>query len=102
MRPTARFGDLDFEGNIVKSFKEKSQLNSGWINGGFFICEPEIFDYLESDDEMLEREPIERIVKEGQLMAYKHEGFWQCMDTLRDKNVLEDCWNSSKAPWKVW
>jgi len=100
VRPTARFGDLDFDGDMVSSFQEKSQLHEGWINGGFFVCQPELFDYIENDSQMLEREPLERLVSEGEVMAYKHSGFWHCMDTKRDKDLLENMWNVD-APWKV-
>ena len=98
VRPTARFGDLQFEGNRVQSFKEKLQINEGWVNGGFFVCEPEVFDYLDNDHQMFEREPMESLVKAEQLMAYKHEGFWQCMDTKRDHDRLESLWVNG-APW---
>jgi len=86
----------------VLSFREKPKGDGAWINGGFFVLEPEIFDYIKGDEVPWEREPLETLAKEGQLMAYKHRGFWQCMDTLRDKNYLENLWNSGKAPWKVW
>jgi len=102
VRPTARFGGITFDGNQVKEFKEKPQAGEGWINGGFFIFEPRVFDYLNGDDTVLEKEPLENLAKDGQLMAYKHEGFWQCMDTLRDKHLLERLWESGKAPWKIW
>ena len=102
VRPTARFGYLDFEGDRVSRFEEKSQLNEGWINGGFFVCEPELLDYIHNDNQMLEREPLERIVEENQLMAFKHSGFWQSMDTLRDQKILENLWNTGKAPWRIW
>jgi len=88
VRPNARFGELEFSGNDVVGFDEKPQLAQGWINGGFFVCEPEIFNYIEADSEMLEREPMARLVKDRQLSAYKHEGFWQCMDTKRDHEKL--------------
>lgn len=100
VRPAARFGDLDFDGDRVISFQEKPQLHEGWVNGGFFVCEPEIFDYIDGDSQMLEREPLERIVAAGELMAYKHDGFWQCVDTKRDKELLENMW-SKGAPWSV-
>tara|TARA_Y100000590_G_scaffold18275_1_gene21792 strand:+ start:57344 stop:58045 length:702 start_codon:yes stop_codon:yes gene_type:complete len=90
VRPPARFGVIDLEGDSVKSFKEKSQMNQGWINGGFFVIEPDFFNFIENDETYLEREPLERAAKEGQLFAYKHDGFWQCMDTKRDKDYLED------------
>ena len=90
VRPPARFGVIELEGDSVKSFKEKSKMNQGWINGGFFVIEPDFFNFIESDKTYLEREPLERVAKEGQLFAYKHNGFWQCMDTKRDKDYLED------------
>ena len=99
VRPSARFGDLDFDGNRVVSFEEKPQLHEGWINGGFFVCQPELLDYIDNDNQMLEREPLERIVNDGELMAYKHEGFWHCMDTRRDRELLESLWESGAAPW---
>jgi glucose-1-phosphate cytidylyltransferase len=98
VRPVARFGDLEFNGDAVSSFKEKPQLHEGWINGGFFVFEPEIFDLLKSDEEMLEREPMERLVNKGELMAFKHNGFWHSMDTKRDKDRLEHFWENG-APW---
>ena len=98
VRPTARFGDLQFEGNRVQSFKEKLQINEGWVNGGFFVCEPEVFDFIDNNEQMFEREPMESLVKANQLMAYKHEGFWQCMDTKRDRDRLESLWLNG-APW---
>jgi glucose-1-phosphate cytidylyltransferase len=101
VRPTARFGGIRFDGDRVSDFKEKPQAGEGWINGGFFVFEPEIYDYLHGDDTVLEADPLERLARDGQLMAYRHEGFWQCMDTLRDRNHLEELWRK-KAPWKVW
>jgi len=98
VRPSARFGDLVFDGSTVKSFEEKPQLHEGWINGGFFICEPKLFDYLSDENQMFEREPLTKIVSDGQLSAYKHNGFWQCMDTQRDHEQLEKLWKSNK-PW---
>lgn len=98
VRPVARFGVLELDDLKVKTFKEKSQLDQGWINGGFFVFEPTFFDYIESDNTMLEREPLELLSKIGQLMAYKHEGFWQCMDTKRDHEMLENLWING-APW---
>jgi glucose-1-phosphate cytidylyltransferase len=100
VRPSARFGDLEFDGDRVSSFQEKSQLHEGWINGGFFICEPEVFNFIDNDTQMFEREPLERIVEAGQLMAYKHHGFWHCMDTKRDRDLLESLWGKN-ALWKV-
>lgn len=102
VRPTARFGHLDIENNRVKEFSEKPQTSEGWINGAFFVLEPGIFDYIEGDHIQWEREPMEQLAKDGQLMAYKHNGFWQCMDTLRDKILLNDLWYSDECPWKVW
>jgi glucose-1-phosphate cytidylyltransferase len=98
VRPAARFGDLDFDGERVVSFQEKSQLREGWINGGFFVCEPSVFDFIDNDAQMFEREPLERILDAGELMAYKHTGFWHCMDTKRDRDLLESMW-SLGAPW---
>lgn len=102
VRPPARFGRLEIEGNTVRSFAEKPQLDEGWINGAFFVLEPGVFDYIEGDDTQFEKEPLERLARDGQLMAYRHEGFWQCMDTLRDKVRLEALWSSGAAPWKQW
>lgn len=102
VKPTPRFGGMTFEGDIVVEFTEKPQTGEGWINGGFFIFEPGIFDYINGDDTILEREPLENLAKSGQLMAYKHSGFWQCMDTIRDKNLLEKLWESGNAAWKIW
>jgi len=98
VRPAARFGDLEFNGEQISSFQEKPQLHEGWINGGFFVCNPELFDMIDDDTQMLEREPLERVVDAGELMAYKHDGFWHCMDTKRDRDLLEDMWNRG-APW---
>lgn len=89
VRPPARFGAIKINGNKIKYFKEKSKLDEGWINGGFFVFESKIFDYLKNDQTYLEREPLQKISKKGELYAFKHEGFWQCMDTLRDKQILE-------------
>jgi len=100
VRPSARFGDLEFNGDSVSSFQEKPQLHEGWINGGFFICEPGVFDFIDNDSQMFEREPLERLVKAGQLMAYKHHGFWHSMDSKRDRDILESLWDKN-ALWKV-
>lgn len=100
VRPVARFGGMTFKNGKVTEFREKPQTGEGWINGGFFVFEPEIFDYLHGDDTVLEGDPLEKLVAEGQLMAYQHENFWQCMDTLRDKQLLERLWESGQAPWK--
>jgi glucose-1-phosphate cytidylyltransferase len=102
VRPPARFGGLVLDGDQVTTFSEKPQTGEGWINGGFLICEPAIFDYLSGDGSILETEALERLAEQGQLAAYKHEGFWQCMDTLRDKRQLEALWKSGRAPWKLW
>jgi glucose-1-phosphate cytidylyltransferase len=102
VRPSARFGGLKFDGHLVKEFTEKPQTGEGWINGGFFVFEPGVFDYLHGDDTILERAPLENLANDGELIAYKHEGFWQCMDTLRDKHLLEELWDSGEAPWKIW
>ncbi|HHT9112426.1 MAG TPA: glucose-1-phosphate cytidylyltransferase [Candidatus Wunengus sp. YC65] len=102
VRPAARFGGISFDGNRVTEFKEKPQTGEGWINGGFFIFEPGVFDYLHGDNTVLEGDPLENIAKDGELMAFKHEGFWQCMDALRDRHLLENLWASGRAPWKVW
>lgn len=102
VRPPARFGHLDFEGDRVAVFNEKPQAAEGWINGAFFVLEPQVFDYIDGDDTQFEKEPLQRLAADGELMAYKHEDFWQCMDTLRDKIVLENLWKSKNAPWKVW
>ncbi len=98
VRPTARFGELEMNGSIVTHFKEKPQLNEGWINGGYFIIEPTFFDLITGDDTMLEREPLERAANTGELMAYHHDGFWHCMDTKRDHELLESLWLKG-APW---
>ena len=102
VRPPARFGLLEMEGNKVTSFSEKPQLGEGWINGAFFVLEPQVFDYIDGDDTQWEHEPMQRLASDGQLMAYQHTGYWQCMDTLREKYILEKLWQSGNAPWKVW
>ncbi len=102
VRPPARFGHLELEGDQIVEFSEKPQTREGWINGAFFVLEPQIFDYIEGDDTAWEKEPLEHLAKDGQLMAYKHNSFWQCMDTLRDKKLLEGLWQSGNAPWKTW
>jgi len=102
VRPPARFGGLVMEGAQVHEFSEKPQTEAGWINGGFFVFEPQVFRYLIDDDTILERLPLECLAADGELMAYKHNGFWQPMDTLRDKQMLESLWTSGKAPWKIW
>lgn len=102
VRPPARFGGLLIEDGQVAEFTEKPAASEGWINGGFLVFEPEVFDYLESDECSLESNAMERIAADGQLAAYCHDGFWQCMDTLRDKHLLERYWASGEAPWKTW
>lgn len=102
VRPPARFGHMVFEGDQIREFSEKPQTAEGWINGAFFVLEPRVFDYIAGDDTQWEREPMERLAREGQLMAYRHSGFWQCMDTLRDKRLLQDLWDAGNAPWKTW
>jgi glucose-1-phosphate cytidylyltransferase len=101
VRPPARYGRLDLEGSRVVSFAEKPQLSEGWINGAFFVLEPAVFDYIQGDQTSWEMGPLERLAREGQLMAYCHDSFWQCMDTLREKYILENLW-AQGAPWKVW
>ena len=101
VHPMARFGELNLEGDIVKSFKEKPQTKKDWINGGFFVCEPSIFDYIEDDNTILEGFPLEKISKEGELMAFKHDGFWKCMDTKRDHDSFQALWESGLKPWIV-
>ena len=100
VHPSARFGELHLEGDRVISFKEKPQLQSGWINGGFFVIEPEFYNLINKQDVMLEREPLEAAAMKSELYAFKHEGFWQCMDTRRDHHLLETLWQSNDAPWK--
>lgn len=102
VRPTARFGHLEMHGDNVVEFSEKNQTKEGWINGAFFVLEPEVFNYIDGDETHFEKGPLERLAAEGQLMAYRHTSFWQCMDTLREKILLESLWQSGKAPWKIW
>jgi glucose-1-phosphate cytidylyltransferase len=103
VRPPARFGELTLDGDgRVTTFAEKPQLTEGWINGAFFVLEPDVFEYIDDDMTQWEREPLERLAAEGQLMAYRHESFWQCMDTLRDKVLLEQLWARPQPPWKMW
>ncbi|MCG5060324.1 MAG: glucose-1-phosphate cytidylyltransferase [Limnoraphis sp. WC205] len=102
VRPAARFGHLELDGDQIVEFSEKPQTQEGWINGAFFVLEPEVFDYIEGDDTQWEKAPLENLAKDGQLMAYKYTGFWQCMDTLRDKRRLESLWETGHAPWKTW
>jgi glucose-1-phosphate cytidylyltransferase len=102
VRPPSRFGGIIFNENIVESFVEKPQIGEGWINGGFFVFKPEVFDYIDGDQSSLENFTLEKLVARRQLAAYKHENFWQCMDTLRDKRLLNGLWSEGNAPWKVW
>lgn len=103
VQPDGRFGVLDIrENNAVRAFREKNRKDSGWINAGYMVLEPQIFDYIEGDSTMFEREPLERVAREGELIAYRHNGFWQCMDTQRDKQKLEELWEGKAAPWKKW
>jgi glucose-1-phosphate cytidylyltransferase len=103
VRPPARFGGIEFDGDRVKGFIEKAQIHEGWINGGFMVLEPGIFAYLgKGDAAVLEVDLLERLAQDGQLSAYRHDGFWQCMDTLRDKRYLESLWQGGDAPWKTW
>jgi len=99
VRPTARFGELELDKGRVISFKEKPQLHDGWINGGFFVIEPTFFNFIEGDETLLEREPLEVAANMGELMAYPHDGFWHCMDTKRDHDLLDSMWKTSSAPW---
>lgn len=102
VRPPARYGYMKFDGNRIEEFTEKPQIGKGWINGAFFVLEPGIFDYIKDDETQWEKDPLDRLAKDGQLMAYKHTSFWQCMDTLREKYVLESIWQSGNAPWRIW
>ncbi|MFW6323697.1 MAG: glucose-1-phosphate cytidylyltransferase [Desulfovibrionales bacterium] len=104
VKPPGRFGafSLTHESPLIESFMEKPQGDGAWVNGGFFVLEPEVFDYIDGDGVSWEKEPVEKLAREGKLAAYKHYGFWQPMDTLRDKHLLEDLWNSGEPAWKVW
>jgi glucose-1-phosphate cytidylyltransferase len=102
VHPQARFGNLTIDRDRVANFSEKPQLGEGWINGGFLVFEPEVFRYLDGDHRSLEADALEKLAADGQLAAYRHAGFWQCMDTLRDKMVLQRLWEEGRAPWKVW
>ncbi len=102
VRPAARYGHLEFDGDRIVAFEEKPQTSEGWINGAFFVLEPGVHDYIDGDDVMFEHAPLERLAADGELMAYKHESFWQCMDTLREKQLLQNLWDKGNAPWKTW
>ena len=100
--PATRFGHLKFEGDMIREFAEKPKTAEGFVNGAFFVLEPGIADYIDSDDTSFESDALVRLADDGQLMAYRHDGYWQCMDTIRDKRLLEGLWDSGKAPWKIW
>lgn len=102
VRPPARYGHMKFDGDKVMAFEEKPQTAEGWINGAFFVLEPEVFEYIDGDQTMFEHAPMERLAKDGELMAYRHNGFWACVDTLRDKMRLQDMWESGERPWALW
>ena len=102
VHPPARFGGFSFEGDLITKFVEKSQIGEGWINGGFFVLEPKVLEYIEGDDTIFEREPLERLAEDGQLVAFRHERFWQCMDTFRDVQFLNSLWERGRVPWQIW
>ncbi len=102
VQPEGRFGILDLNENKIISFREKNKADMGWINTGFMVIEPKVFDYIKEDATVFEREPLERLADEGEINCYKHYGFWQCMDTMRDKEKLEMLWQKNMAPWKIW
>lgn len=102
VRSPSRFGRIAFDGDSISEFYEKPHSAEGWINGGYFVLSPKVFDYIEDDRTVWERSPIERLAREGELMGYRHFGFWSCMDTLKEKNYLEDLWTTGNAPWKIW
>jgi glucose-1-phosphate cytidylyltransferase len=102
VQPPGRFGALNLDGDVIRGFQEKPQGDGGWVNGGFFVLSPSVLDYIEDDQTTWEREPLQQLAQEGQLSAHFHDGFWQPMDTLRDKNHLEELWAGGKAPWKSW
>jgi glucose-1-phosphate cytidylyltransferase len=102
VRPPARFGGITFDGDQVAAFAEKPQIGEGWINGGFFVLDRRVLDYIDGDGVLWEKEPLERLTADGQLMAFRHEGYWQPMDTVRERNLLEGLWRAGRAPWKVW
>lgn len=102
VQPEGRFGALETDGNRVESFLEKPKGDGGWINGGFFVCQPEVLNYITGDGTVFEQEPLQQLAMEGQLYNYRHNGFWKCMDTLRDKKMLNEMWDSGHAKWKTW
>ncbi len=102
IQPPARFGALTFNGDLVTGFEEKPKGDGAWVNGGFFVLEPKVFDYIDGDETIWERKPLQSLAEQGQLVSYRHEGFWQAMDTLREKNHLEELWAEKRAPWKIW
>ena len=102
VRSPARFGRISFEGDRVTEFFEKPQAGEGWINGGFFLLNTKSLDYIDGDETIWERDPVERLAHDGHMMGFRHDGFWSCMDTLKEKNYLEELWQSGKAPWKMW
>ncbi|MBA7651209.1 Glucose-1-phosphate cytidylyltransferase [subsurface metagenome] len=102
VRPSARFGHLNLDGDMIIEFSEKPQTSEGWINGAFFVLEPAVFDYIDGDTTMWEKKPLEQLAKDGQLVAYRHSSFWHCMDTLRDKRRLDAMWQGGNPPWKIW
>lgn len=102
VRPPARFGHIEIQNGKVVEFTNQPQTSEGWINGAFFVLQPQVFDYIEGDNTQWEKEPLENLAADGQLMAYRHHSFWQCMDTLRDKVLLESLWQTGSAPWKIW
>jgi glucose-1-phosphate cytidylyltransferase len=102
VRPPSRFGRIAFDGVKVSDFYEKPEAGEGWINGGYFVLNTKAIDYIDGDDTVWERGPVEQLARDGQLMGYQHDGFWSCMDTLKEKNMLEDLWNTGQSPWKIW
>lgn len=102
VRPRARFGELDIKNNLVESFQEKPQISDGWINGGYFVCEPQVFDYIDGDSTIFEKEPLEKLTADKELSAFKHYGFWKCMDSKRDRDTLDEMCVNNKAPWMEW
>jgi len=102
VRPPARFGGVELSGDLASKFSEKPQVGEGWVNGGFFILEPRVLDYIDSDETSFERETLERLAHDEQLAVYRHDGFWQCMDTVRDVHLLNELWDTGSPPWKIW